>query len=152
MNVKAIVLVLVGLAMLMIPPGLYAADVPLGYPYSSWGEVGSYFGSDQVKGLRIDGYFEQGVDWTKIPGTNWVLDTFVGLRFTESGQAADYWDHKLGPWFGLKMKRDFTALGDWGQVSLGVRGEYYKYTSGPFNDDLRGVGFVQWSFGGNWKK
>ena len=33
---------------------------PLAYPWKSWGEI-----SESEYGLKIDGYAEQGVDWTR---------------------------------------------------------------------------------------
>lgn len=133
-----------------LKPALAAG--PLGYPWSSWGEAAYRWQGDE-EGLKLDGYVEQGVDWAKLPKTDWVLNTFVGARFTFSDQAQDYWNNKVGPWFGVKVKRPLALFkNDWGEVALGVRGEYYEYTSVSRGGNLGGMVFLQWSFGGNWKE
>lgn len=132
--------------------GSPATAEPLGYPWSTWGELSQTW-DDTETGLKIDGYLEQGVDWFKIGPTDWVFNTFAGLRFVQSDQN-NYWNNKFGPWFGLKAKHDFKLFPDsWGEVALGLRGEYYNYTkNGGPGDDLRGVLYLQWSSGGDWKK
>ncbi|MEK7124050.1 MAG: hypothetical protein AAB851_04120 [Patescibacteria group bacterium] len=145
---KKIILILVmlfcGIAGLA---GTASAYEPLGYPYSSWGEVGQTF-EGLEKGLKADGYLEQGVDWVKLH--NWTLNTFAGFRFTFSDQAEQYWNNKYGPWLGLKIKRPLP-IASWGEIAIGARIEYYDYLN-PHNQELRAVGFLQWSFGGDWKK
>ena len=123
---------------------------PLAYPFSSWGEI-RLQDSDIEESLIGDGYFEQGVDWAKLP-FNWTLNTFAGLRFTQSNDSDHWWNNKVGPWFGVKVKHSFTIFpASWGEVALGVRGEYYKYTNSTSrNTDFVEAAFGQWSFGGDW--
>ena len=124
-------------------------DFPLGYPYSSWGEL-SYGWGDVDEGLLLEGYVEQGVDW--VQKNQWIIDTFIGLRFNASSEQGAYWNNKIGPWIGLKVSHPIWSPG-WGNISLGVRGEFYHYntSSAPNNNDSRLTAFLQWSFGGDWK-
>ena len=125
---------------------------PLGYPFSSWGEI-RWQDSNIEESLIGDGYVEQGVDLFKTP-LDWTVTPFVGLRFTQSNDGDHYWNNKIGPWFGVKAKHPLEFFtGSWGEISLGIRGEYYRYTSGgkDRDDDFATVLFFQWSFGGDWK-
>ena len=130
------------------------AGSPIGYPWSSWGELTHTSGGAE-EGLKLDGYAEQGIDWIRLGKSDWILNSFVGLRFTASEHQADWWNNKYGPWLGLKLKHPLLSSPNWGEVSVGVRIEYYDYftnrPNGP-DDELRTVGFFQWSFGGDWKK
>jgi len=128
------------------------SNFPLGYPFSSWGEL-RWGEGDIEEGLVLDSYFEQGVDWWR--WDDLTFNSFVGLRLVQSSESRDYWNNKLGPWFGVKVKHPFRIFPEaWGEVGLGVRGEYYHYTSSAVddNDDLQVVPFFQWSFGGDWKR
>jgi len=124
-------------------------DFPLGYPFSSWGEIRCQ-DSDIEESLIGDGYLEQGVD--VFESYNWTLTPFIGLRFTQSNDGDHYWNNKVGPWFGVKAKRPFEFFpGSWGEISIGIRGEYYYYTSNERDNDFVAAIFLQWSFGGDWK-
>ncbi|MFA6284922.1 MAG: hypothetical protein WC643_00105 [Parcubacteria group bacterium] len=128
------------------------------FPWSTWGEVSQTIAGKDNPGFKADGYLEQGIDWTKFGSSSKfspVLNTFVGFRFTASNHPEYWWDNKLGPWFGAKLKWDVNPYpGAWGQIALGIRGEYYTYFSTvrdrPYSNDLRCVAFLQWSFGGKW--
>lgn len=129
----------------------HAGDTPLGYPWSTWGEISNTTGSDLENGLKFDGYLEQGVDLTR--AGSWVLNTFGGLRFTKSDESADWWNNKWGPSVGIKLRRNLD-LGEkhWGVTSVGFRVEQYHYNNrAPVDEDTRYVLFLQWSAGGNWK-
>lgn len=131
-----------------VQPAL-ADDFPLAYPFSSWGEL-RWADGDVEEGLVLDSYFEQGVDLWR--WDDFTFNSFLGLRLTQSSEDIDYWNNKVGPWFGVKVKHPFRIFPRaWGQLSMGVRGEYYNYTSSVVDDnDLRVVFFLQWSFGGDW--
>ena len=141
-------------------------EFPLGYPFTSWGEITQTpIGHDET-GFKIDGYIEQGVDWFKVFNTDWKFNTFVALRGTAATHQIDYFNNKIGPWAGFKFKKTFDFGNDnSGSLYLGVRWEYYHYLdSGPpekidhhlfftsIRDDNRLTFFLQWSFGGDWKK
>ncbi|MBP9749513.1 MAG: hypothetical protein KBD21_02185 [Candidatus Pacebacteria bacterium] len=128
-----------------------AADFPMGYPYLSWGEL-SYAESSQgvEEGLKLDGYFEQGVDL--FPLGTWRLNAFAALRGTVSESSDDYWNNKVGPWVGLKLKYDGTAPGSgWSNLAVGVRMEHYTYFDSVVPDDTRFLLFAQWGLGGDWR-
>ena len=122
------------------------AESPIGYPWSSWGEV-----SQGEKDLKLDGYAEQGVDWMRLGKTDWVLNTFAGLRFTLSDRPEDSWNNKYGPWLGVKLKHPLN-FSEWGELNIGLRVEYYDYFKAEESDEFKTAGFLQWSFGGNLKK
>jgi len=127
------------------------AEGPIGYPWFTWGELSETW--DHIEtGFKFDTYLEQGIDWAKIGNTNWILNSFAGIRLVQSDQS-NYWNNKIGPWFGVKVKHDFQLFKDsWGQIAIGVRGEQYTYTRNSPGSDLRGVVFFQYSAGGDWKK
>lgn len=125
---------------------------PLGYPFSSWGSI---TGSDCDDGevLKFNGYIEQGVDWFKFK--NSTFNTFAGLYGVASDQTHDYWDNKVALFLGAKIKTPLKlGINDWGGIDVGIRGEFYDYIrdNSPISGDTCVVLFVQWSFGGDWKK
>ncbi len=131
-------------------------NFPLGYPFSSWGEL-RYGSGDLESGLILDSYFEQGIDWWR--WNNFTFNTFLGLRLVQSTESQEYWNNKLGPWLGFKIRFPFEIFpSSWGELNLGVRGEYYRYTTSyadQYLDDdqeISAVVFLQWSFGGDWKR
>ncbi len=132
-----------------------SATFPLGYPWSSWGELTETPDAHQEKGLKIDGYAEQGIDWVKLGKTGFVLNSFIGIKATASTHGQDYWNNQVGPWAGLSLKHTLS-LGEnnWGEVALGTRWEYRKYLSSqaPQKNDSRALVFLDWSLGGDWKK
>ena len=121
-------------------------DLPLGYPFSTWGSIG-HATKDLDDGTVLSGYVEQGVDWIAIK--KWKLNSFIGFRFVESDQD-DYWNNKIGPWIGIKIHRPFKQMPiSWGHVALGVRAALYRYTEATRDNDHQFVAFLQWSFGGD---
>lgn len=149
---KSIILVVVSVLMLLAFTVVAQAE-PLGYPWSTWGEITQTLGDTDVdQGFKLDGYVEQGVDWTKVGA--FTLNTFVGLRGTVSDHSSEYWNNKWGPWIGLKMKLDGKPFSSqsWSNLAVGVRWEYVDYFQGHNDTDSRGVVFLQWGLGGDWKK
>ncbi len=144
---------LIGILLLALSVVSAGAFEPIGYPASTWGEVAGIKGArhSDFDGLRVDGYVEQGVDLTKIGKTDWVLNTFVGLRFGVNTYHDDY-GNRVGPWFGIKLKRDFQPFGNgYGQIAFGLRAES-NFHPNQLGTDLQGVAFFQWSAGKDWKK
>jgi hypothetical protein len=130
-------------------------EFPLGYPWSSWGEITETPVGHQEKGLKIDGYVEQGIDWFKLGETDWKFNTFIGIRGTASSRKIDYFNNKVGPLAGLKFKKALDLGGDnSGAICLGARWEYYRYlgSAAPVSNDNRVIFFLEWSFDGDWKK
>ena len=120
---------------------------PVGFPYASWGEI-SY---GEVEHWKIDTYIEQGIDWYQFT-PHLTLNTFLGFRATLSDQPQDIWNNRLGPVVGAKIKLMIpTAPGHWNIISFGVRGESLHYLT-TNRDTLQGIAFIQWGFGGDWKK
>jgi len=130
------------------------AETPIGYPWSTWGELSHSFDARQEKGIKLDTYIEQGIDWLKLGNSDFTLNTFIGLKLTASDQSEDYWNNKIGPWVGFKVKHPISIKDGWGQFALGLRWEYYSYLtdSKPVGNDSRFVVFLQWGMGGDWKK
>jgi hypothetical protein len=97
-------------------------------------------------------YVEQGVDWVKLGRTDWVLNNFVGLGLVVSDHKNDFWNNRVRPAIGLKIKHPMKAsFNNWGELAIGVRGEYFEYFHNSDEDALRGVAFLQWSIGGDWQ-
>lgn len=133
-----------------------SAGGPIGYPWETYGEVRAVPGGVE-RGFQLDGWAEQGVDWTKLGNSNWVFNTFVQPHLTLSDNQDQWWNNKVSLWTGIKLvNRDLAigSSGQWGKLTFGVRGEFNQYLDGGINgrDDMRGVAFMQWSFGGDWKK
>jgi hypothetical protein len=130
------------------------AETPLGYPWSTWGEVTQTLGNTNTdRGFTLDGYAEQGIDWVKVGKTDWTLNTFLGVRGIVSDHKTEWWRNKIGPWVGLKLKHSLIPFaGSWGEVNLGTRVEYYDYLGGHEKNETRAVLFFQWSLGGDWKR
>ena len=126
------------------------------FPWETWGEMSYAPGRNVMseRGAKLDGYAEQGVDWVALGHSKWIVNTFVGLRYTLSDHSDQWWNNKAGLWAGVKLvDRDLSPTKNgWGHVSVGVRGEAYTYFRGPHESEMRVVGFVKWTFGGDWKK
>lgn len=125
---------------------------PLGYPFSSWGAI-TASDCDNEDVIKFNGYLEQGIDWFKFNKS--TFNTFVGLYGVQSDNHYDYWDNKVALFVGAKVKTPLKlGINDWGGINVGIRGEFYDYTrdNSPIDKDTCVVLFVQWSFGGDWKK
>jgi hypothetical protein len=131
------------------------AKFPIGYPWSSWGEITETPVGHQETGLKIDGYAEQGVDWFKLGKMDWIFNSFIGIRGTGSSRKSDYWNNRVGPWAGLKFKKTLDLGGNnSATLSLGTRWEYYRYlpSGAPVRNDHRVTLFLEWAFDGDWKR
>ncbi|TET59652.1 MAG: hypothetical protein E3J47_08190 [Candidatus Stahlbacteria bacterium] len=127
---------------------------PLGYPFSSWGAI-TASDCDEEDVLKFNGYIEQGIDWFNFNKSRSTFNTFIGLYGVQSDQPYDYWDNKVALFVGVKVKTPLNlGINDWGGIDVGIRGEFYDYTrdNSPISGDTCVVLFVQWSFGGDWKK
>ncbi len=147
-----IILVAVCLVFLCVA-GVASAETPIGYPWLTWGEGTQTIGNPDIeKGFKLDAYVEQGIDWARIGKSDWIFNTFVGIRGTVSDHSTDYWNNKVGPWIGAKIKHPFKlSENSWGETAIGTRFETYRYFHGDPKTDNRAVVFLQWSFGGDWK-
>lgn len=124
----------------------------LGYPWSTWGELSYTPTNDIEKGAKLDMYVEQGMDWTKLGSTNWVLNNFVGFGLVISDHQDDFWNNRAEPSIGIKIKHPTkTSLNNWGELAIGIRGEYLAYFHESNENSVRGVAFLLWSIGGDWK-
>lgn len=136
------------------------AWTPLGLPYESYGEVRVV--PDGVEhGFQLDGWVEQGIDWTTIGRSNWVLNTFVQPHLSISDNQNQWWNNKASIWAGVKIvNRDLAigSSGEWGKITFGIRGELNHYFDSDgqgrsfWRDGTRAVGYMQWSFGGDWMR
>ncbi len=129
-----------------------AAYEPIGYPYMSWGEL-SYPKGGNERGLKLDTYFEQGVNWFRVKKSAWIFSTFGALHLTLSRDPSAYWNNKIGPSAGFGFRRSFQLLpGSYQQLFIGVRGEDSRYFDAAVPEEWRGLVFVKWSAGGDWKR
>ena len=128
--------------------GFAYGDV-IGYPWSTWGGI-SYAPNGNVdKGVILNSYVEQGIDWMEFNQSAWILNTFAGVDISVSDHSEEYWNNKTRPTVGQKVKHSFDSGAD---INLGMRGEYSDYFRNSAGNDWRGIAFIQWSAGGNLKK
>jgi len=127
---------------------------PLGYPFSSWGEL-SYIWDDienYQNGWLLDYYVEQGIDWFKFYG--FTFNTFAGIEIAESDDSIAYWNNRITPTVGIKIKRPIRLFESiYAELNIGARGEYDIYLSSQGPKDMTSVVvYLQWSFDGDWKR
>jgi hypothetical protein len=85
-------------------------------------------------------------------GSDWVLNNFVGFGLVVSDHRDDFWNNRARPAIGMKIKHPVkTSINNWGELAIGIRGEYFGYFHKSDESALRGVAFLQWSVGGDWK-
>ena len=124
----------------------------LGYPWGTWGEISYSPSCDIEKGVKLDAYVEQGIDWTKLGSSDWILNNFIGFGLVVSDHKSDFWNNRARPVIGLKIKHPVkTSLNNWGELAIGIRGEYFGYFNKSDQNDVRGVAFLLWSISGDWK-
>lgn len=124
----------------------------LGYPWSTWGELSYSPSNDIEEGAKLDMYVEQGIDWAKLGSTDWVFNSFVGIGLVISDDNDDFWNNRVRPAIGIKIKHPIkTSLNNWGELAIGIREEYFAYFHESNENSLRGVAFLLWSIGGDWK-
>lgn len=148
-------LMVVFFLVLVTQPASAQSEVFPRFPWFTYGSLTDYFSGEDVDTegrdvVKLDGYIEQGVDWFRIGSSGPIVNTFVGLSGTWSNIEEHWWDNKFGPWFGLKLKMPVK----YGELALGVRGEYYEYYGNedqPYDNELKGGVYLQWYFGGDWR-
>lgn len=125
---------------------------PLGLPWESYGEIKAV--PDGIdRGIHLDGWVEQGIDWMRLGNSKWILNTFVQPHLTLSDNQNQWWNNKGSLWVGVKLIDRDLAIGPsgiWGKTSFGIRGELNRFLNG--RDETQLVVFIQWSFGGDWMK
>ena len=150
---KRLMLVVLSLMSVMITADAFAGEVT--FPWQTYGEATLANGAE--RGVKLDGFFEQGIE-TGLGDGKWKINTFVQPHFTLSNNQDQWWNNKVSMHVGVKVLRDVNlgSKADWGKLSLGIRGEFNHFLDGRSGadgrDEMRAVGFVQWSIGGNWSK
>lgn len=147
-----IIALITSIIFLLLFTAVASAETPLGYPWLTWGEVTQTLGATNIdKGLILDGYAEQGVDWVKLG--SWNLNTFLGVRGKVSDHSNEYWNNYWGPWIGAKATiAGNPSFASWSSLAVGMRYEYRDYFAGESDSEGRTVLFLQWGLGGDWKK
>lgn len=143
---------LVSVFMFFVFVGKGEAEVPVGYPWITWGEVTQSIGDTNIdKGFVLDSYAEQGIDW--ITFGKCTLDTFVGIKVKVSDNSNDYWNNYWGQSIGVKvvLSDKLFKKNSWSSLAFGVRYENRDYFKDGYKRDDRVVAFLQWGLGGNWK-
>ena len=130
----------------LLTAGVASAEV-VGLPWTTWGGVSYSPDSTVDKGAILSTYAEQGVDWCKLAGSEWIFNTFAGLELSASDHQEEYWNNKVRPTSGFKFKRSSEGGAE---IDLGIRGDYVEYFRNSAGDNWRAVAFIQWSAGGNW--
>ena len=130
---------------------------PIGFPFQSWGE--GYFidgtNNDVEDGFYLSAYAEQGMDAVELPGG--VLNFFASGSLLVGGEKdKDPWNSKFEPSAGLRWRYDFRVdpargpLG-WAGIDIGARVSRIEYLHDNIEDEVRYIGFISWSVGGDWK-
>ncbi|HVC09173.1 MAG TPA: hypothetical protein VNH15_04465 [Elusimicrobiota bacterium] len=105
----------------------------LAAPLSTWGRV--QYDANSIEGLGTMGWFQQGLDWFKLPG-GVVFDTYGALRWMERSRNERYYD-ELGPALGVQFSR--------GSINLDVEYDWERYPDIPQSVDGPQV-FLTWYF------
>ncbi|HET6371468.1 MAG TPA: hypothetical protein VFG95_09740 [Nitrospiria bacterium] len=79
----------------------------LGFPGSTWGQISYDF--DELVGAGIIGYFNQGIDWTILPG-DITLNTFAEFRYRFRSENKPYYN-AFGEAVGVEFKKAFLKFG-----------------------------------------
>ncbi len=87
----------------------------LGAPFSTWGRV--QYDANAIEGLGTMGWFQQGIDWFKLPG-NVIFDTYGIFRWFERSRNDTYYN-ELGPALGVELSR--------GPVNLYIEYDWERY-------------------------
>ena len=103
---------------------------PLGYPGSTWGDVGRDFSGFSGNGTM--GYVQQGVDWFAFPGRV-VFDTYGGYGWRERTNNQQYFDED-GPYAGASLSRGPFKLG--GEYAV----QHYPRLGGEVTHDFLAYG------------
>lgn len=123
---------------------------PIGYPGSDWTSFTTnpspIKGTPEDNNLLLQGNVQQGVDWLKVGHSEWVLDTYVALGYSIDHNGL-YYDNKLSPALGVKLRRDYTNS----MVEVGVQAihqdNFRGVTQGPSNGNGMQVYVNYW---GGW--
>ena len=78
-----------------------------GLPGSTWGTLTHDF--DSLEGAGIQGYVNQGIDWTTLPG-GITLNTFAEFRYRVRTENTDFYN-AYGPALGIEFKKSIFKLG-----------------------------------------
>lgn len=130
------------------------AWTPVGLPYQTWGAVTYSEGDKGVeRGFKYDTRVEQGVEVTRFgAGNRFAVVPFAALRLTVSDNPQHTWNNKFAQELGVKVKYDVPMRnGHWGEVAFGIKAENTMYF-GDRDSALGGQVFIQYGFGGDWRK
>lgn len=146
--VGALVVMLLLGAFITCISGHALAQVPLGFPGYTWGQV-RYPSSEEIEekdNVILEGAIEQGVDWFRM--TRWtIFNSFVRFEYKSDKEGFD-WNNKLQPEVGVKAK---FLLADWGLIEAG--GKYvvdHRYETNRTEQGI--VFFLNWAASWNLKK
>lgn len=144
----ALVVILLSSAFSTGMSGHALAQVPLGFPGSTWGQV-RFPSSQEIEeddNIIFEGAIEQGVDWFRI--TDWsIFNSFFRFEYKFDKEKFDF-NNKLQPEVGVKAK---FLLADWGLIEAG--GKYvvdHRFETDRTEDGI--VLFVNWAASWNLKK
>ncbi len=141
--------------------GLYGSQAyawePLGFPYEVFGEIRNTSGTENAieDGTYFDLFAEQGMDISRVK--NAVFNVFANTYIIKGGDPLrDWWNDSEEISGGVQFRFDFPTSGSlyWGNAKIGARISYKQYNNNPegSNTDTRGVIFVNFGLGGDWKQ
>lgn len=143
---KKIAVLVMSLIVGVLSGTVFAGEIPRGYPFSFWGEART--GEERS---MVTGRFEQGVDVTGFG--EWALVPFVALGASTGSERSEYWNNGLVPEVGVKVTHPLRlSEGGWGGISIGVRQRWEEYFESFAEDRADTEVFLQFGFGGDWKK
>ena len=128
--------------------GQALAQVPLGFPGYTWGQV-RFPSSQEIaekNNVITEGAIEQGVDWFRM--TRWsIFNSFFRFEYKFDKENFDF-NNKLQPEVGVKAK---FLLADWGLIEAG--GKYvvdYRFETNRTEQGI--VFFLNWAASWNLKQ
>lgn len=108
----------------------------LGAPFSTWGRL--QYDPNKIEGYGSMGWFQQGIDWFKLPG-NIMFDTFGIFRWMERSRNMKYYN-EVDPAVGIELSR--------GALSLYIEYDWERFPNIP--ETIYGPQvFLTWYVGGN---
>lgn len=122
------------------------------FPLSSWMSLNFIRGNIKESDCILSGNIQQGINIFSIK--NYNLKYFISYSFVHSNDNIS-WNNQIGIITGLEINTPFLFKKQkeiYGNLTLNIRYEKYKYTKTNENDETQIITAFSWYFGGNLDK